>query len=97
MRNYPLTHVVLLIDFDDRENRFDQVTDRIPVELRQRVFMIGARSEPEELKKAGLGTFEEIGFKLAEDCRSGSTSTWDHELLKHDRMLRVLKPILFDG
>jgi hypothetical protein len=72
----------------------------IPDELMNRVFVIGAWSEPEDLRKARLGTFEEIGFKLAEECRSDSKSTWDHELLKHNadevvRMASVLRPILF--
>jgi hypothetical protein len=72
----------------------------IPDQLRNRVFVIGAWSEPEDLRKARLGTFEEIGWKLAEDCRSDSKSTWGHELLKHnadevDRMKSVLRPILF--
>jgi hypothetical protein len=47
-----------------------------------------------------LRTFEEIGLKLAEDCRSDSKSTWGHELLKHnadevDGMKSILRPILF--
>ncbi len=64
--------------------------------------MIGAWSNPEALKKAGLGTFEQIGRKLAEDCRTGSNNTWGHELHKHnaeelDRMTSRLKPVFFPG
>jgi hypothetical protein len=98
--NNPNSHVVLLIDFDQDPDRLNAMKKIIPDELRNRVFVIGAWSEPEDLRKAGLGTFEEIGLKLAEDCRSDSKSTWGHELLKHnadevDRMKSVLRPILF--
>jgi hypothetical protein len=100
MKNYNNTHVVLLVDFDSRDDRLEQVQETIPLELRDRVFVLGARSVPEELRRAGMGNFEEIGEKLAEDCRTGSRGTWDHEFLKHnhselDRMLPILRPILF--
>jgi hypothetical protein len=100
MRNNANTHVVLLIDFDDQEDRRAKVHDEIPSEFGSRVFIIGAKSVPEDLRRARLGTFEEIGRKLAEDCRSGSRGNWDHELLRHnlaevDRMSPILKPIIF--
>ena len=85
MKNNEFTHVVLLIDFDDKERRLEWVKEKvIPPELFARVFVIGARTVPEDLRRASLGTFEEIGRKLAEDCRSRSNTTWSHPLLANN-------------
>jgi hypothetical protein len=101
MKNNENTHVVLLIDFDDQNGRPDWVkTEVIPPELIARVFVIGARTTPEDLRRANLGTFEEIGRKLAEDCRRDSSMMWSHQLLAHNagelvRLTAALGPILF--
>lgn len=93
-------HIVLLIDFDGKKDRRDEVQKVIPDSLSDRVFIIGALTEPEKIRKAGLGSFEEIGQKLADDCRDQTTTAWDHELLEHNaeevkRMMTTLRPILF--
>lgn len=102
MAKYKHAHAILLVDFDEHADRGDVIKAAIPDELSDRVFVIGAWSNPEALKQANLGTFEEIGWKLAEDCRSGSNQTWGHELLMHNaeelgRMTLTLKPFLFPG
>jgi hypothetical protein len=48
------------------------------------VFIIGAFSTPEALRRAGLGSYEAIGGALADDCRNGTKSVWEHELLRHN-------------
>jgi hypothetical protein len=100
LKNYSKTHVVLLIDFDEDAEKLEYVKSSIPAELEERAFVIGAWSNPEALRGADLGDFETIGWNLAEACRSGSDSPWDHDLLKHNaeelhRMTPILKPILF--
>jgi hypothetical protein len=84
MRDNQNCSMVLLIDFDESENRLEYVKRAIPDELIDRVFVIGAKGEPEDLRKARLGTFEEIGIKIAKCCRDGTNDFWNHELLKNN-------------
>ncbi len=91
--------MVLLIDFDRTEDRLEKTKARIPVHLTERVFILGALSEPQGLK-ADLGSFETIGLKMAKDCHEESNTTWGHELLRHnaselDRLRRCVRPSLF--
>ena len=91
--------MVLLLDFDRRENRLQEVMAGIPADLNERVFVLGAWSEPEELRRA-LGSYESIGLALAKDCRDNTNDTWAHDLLKHntaelERLRRQVRPILF--
>jgi hypothetical protein len=72
---------------------------RIPERLADRVFILGALSEPEALK-ANLGSYETIGLKMARDCREETNTTWGHDLLRHnaselDRLRERVRPILF--
>ena len=41
----------LLIDFDERENRFSYVESQIPDDLKERVFVLGVQSNPESLRR----------------------------------------------
>jgi hypothetical protein len=84
MERYPDRFFVLLIDFDRDADRLRHATTRIPEHLRDRVFILGAWSEPEELKRADLGSYEEIGLAMARDCRENTTATWDHDLLRNN-------------
>jgi len=68
--------IVLLIDFDGREQRLQEAKDRIPTQLTQRVFIRGTLTEPEALK-AYLGSYETIGLAMAKDCRDETATTWD--------------------
>ncbi len=100
MKRYPQRYMVLLIDFDNKESRLDVVKKSIPDTLKDRVFVLGARGDPEDLRKAGLGSFETIGRALAKDCREETDETWEHELLKHnaseiDRLRKQVRSILF--
>ncbi len=103
MHKYPHRMMLLLIDFDQDENRLDNVINQIPYGLTDRVFVLGTQSEPEHLKKniADLNTFEDIGKALAQDCVNETDNIWGHDLLKHnrnelDRMILSVKPFLFN-
>ena len=100
MRRWPARHMILLIDFDQREDRLPLVKASVPDDLAARVFVLGAWSEPENLKKQRLGSYEEIGRKMAADCRQETRTIWAHELLRHnaselERLSLVVRPMLF--
>lgn len=85
LRMYPNRHLVLLLDFDDDLDRGSRINGGVPDDLKSRIFVIGARTEPETLRQAGLGTFEAIGRRLAVECRDGESRLSAHDLLKHNR------------
>jgi hypothetical protein len=100
MDRYAGRHMVLIIDFDGNQERLRTAKDRIPEHLIDRVFVLGALTEPEELKGVGLGSYETIGTKMAKDCRERTEATWGHELLRHnaseiERLRQHVRPILF--
>ena len=92
--------MVLLIDFDGREDRINTVKSVIPDRLKERVFVVGAWSEPETLR-LNLGSYETIGLALARDCRDNTDVTWSHNLLGHNaaelaRLRKDVRRILFE-
>jgi hypothetical protein len=100
METYPERFMVLLIDLDGDEARLAKAKAGIPARLAERVFILGVLSRPEALRQAGLGSYENIGSKLAEDCQEDTYSTWQHKLLRHnaselDRLRKSVRPILF--
>jgi len=102
MERYPKRFMVLLIDFDGREDRLDKAKEVVPNDLKERVFVLGVRSEPEGLRKAGLGSPETVGKALAKECREETDATWGHDLLRHnaselDRLRKDVRPILFQS
>jgi len=93
--------MVLLIDFDGIEDRVQNAKAKIPSHLTDRVFILGALSEPEALRAATARSYEDIGKTMAEDCRQGIDGIWQHELLRHnaaelDRLRHHVYPILFE-
>jgi hypothetical protein len=101
MERYPHRFMVLLIDFDGKQDRLGQAKAKIPGHLIERVFVLGAWTDPEDLR-AKLGSYETIGKLLAKDCREGTDTTWGHDLLRHnaseiDRLRRHVRPILFES
>jgi hypothetical protein len=100
MEHWPSRFMILLIDFDNDPQRLARASQRVPDHLRERVFILGVLSEPENLKAALRQSFEEIGSELAEDCRSDAGEKWGHNLLKHNgpelnRLRQRICPILF--
>ena len=91
--------MVLLIDFDGNQDRLNAVRAAIPDRLQDRVFVLGAWSEPEDLRP-NLGSYETIGLALARDCHDNTELTWSNDLLLHNaaelERLRIhVRPILF--
>jgi hypothetical protein len=100
MERYTTRHMVLLIDFDNDGKRLKAAKGAIPDGLADRVFVLGALTEPEDLK-AALGAYEDIGRSMARDCREETDRTWGHHLLQHNRSelerLRTrVRPFLFE-
>jgi hypothetical protein len=100
MDRFPERYLVLLIDFDGEQERLNYAKNRIPSRLRDRVFIVGAWTDPEALKRAGLGSSETIGRAIAKDCREETDITWGHDLLRHNadeinRLRQHVRPILF--
>jgi hypothetical protein len=103
MYEYKNRMMLLLVDFDQDEKRLGNIKNQIPDDLKERVFVLGVLSEPENLKKniANGNTFEDIGKNLAQDCVNETDKIWGHNLLKHnknelDRMISSVKPFLFN-
>jgi hypothetical protein len=97
---YPTRYMVILIDFDDDEGRGNWAKAQIPAHLTNRVFVLGVLSQPEALRRAGLGSYEQIGLAMAKDCHDQTAEIWGHELLRHnteelDRLRERVRPFLF--
>lgn len=90
---------VLLVDFDEKAERREQVLGQLPSSLSDRVFVLGVWSEPENLRSDLRQSPEQIGRLLYDDCVEGTTTTWGHPLLAHnalelERLLTLVRPIL---
>ena len=101
MDRYVNRFLVLLIDFDGREDRLNTARAAIPVHLKERVFVLGTWSEPEELRQS-LGSYETIGLAMAKDCRGNTEEIWAHPLLRHnavelEQLRKHVRPILFSN
>ena len=99
MDKNPSRYMILLIDFDTDRNRLDYVKSRIPQSLAERVFVLGALTNPEDLKANFHESYEDIGLAMARDCHEGTNTTWGHGLLQHnanelDRLREHVRPIL---
>lgn len=100
MRKHEAGTMILLVDFDDREDRLQRIKTAIPEDLSDRVFVLGTKTEPEDLKKRPrdykkerLGSLENVGRMLAQDCVDGTDTTWSHDLLAHNsEELKRLRP-----
>ncbi len=86
LRRYAGCHLVLLIDFDDDfPNRIDAFRQDIPSDIAPRIYVIGALTEAETLKRAiNNKKFSKIGLELAEECENGQLKLWNHPQLAHN-------------
>ncbi|TAF06318.1 MAG: hypothetical protein EAZ77_12420 [Nostocales cyanobacterium] len=101
MRQFTKRMIVLLIDFDEREDRLSYVQSHIPEDLKNRVFVLGVQSNPESLQRDIKQSLEAIGETLATDCSENKNELWGHHLLIHnkpelERMIKLIKPFLFN-
>lgn len=101
LRKYPKRHLVLLIDFDGQvAERTESFQEAIPEDVRDRVYVLGTRDEPEPLRKDCGVSLEKIGEQLAHACAHGEAGLWDHSMLQHNRaevarLIQNVKPFLF--
>jgi hypothetical protein len=97
----PNQYIVLVINFDGKEKyRRKKAEAVIPPRLTERVFVLGVLTEPEDLKRANLGSPETVGEALAKVCRREIDTIWEHPLLRHnaselDRLRQHVRLILF--
>jgi hypothetical protein len=102
MDRYPSRLMVLVIDLDGHVERLQNAKAKIPAHLTERVFILSALRTPEDLRRANLGSYENIGLALAKDCREETSAIWGHELLRHnayelDRLRQHVRTILFSA
>lgn len=101
LRKYPERHLVLLIDFDGQEiNRRQSFLQVVPSDVRERVYLLGTRDEPEPLRQECGTSLENVGEQLAKSCARGEVGLWGHIMLQHnqaevDRLIQNVKPFLF--
>ncbi|MEW6129618.1 MAG: hypothetical protein AB1757_21440 [Acidobacteriota bacterium] len=100
MQRFPQRFLVLLIDFDHQLERLNQAEKVVPNELKDRVFVLGVLSEPEDLSRNERRSLEIMGMALAQDCRNDTYILWNHNLLKHnsselERLRQKVRQILF--
>ena len=94
--------MVLLLDFDNNiDQRTETIAEAIPDEVKSRLFLLGVRSEPEALRTALASSYEQIGRKMAQECREDSQQVWAHGLLQHNlpelaRLSSAVRAFLFD-
>jgi hypothetical protein len=101
LNRFPEERLILLIDFDNNTNRLALFEQHIPDTLGEGVFVIGALSEPEELRRQLEMSFEQIGEALADHCAENNPELWNHDLLRHNnaeigRMAGSVKSFLFN-
>ena len=102
LRRYTDGHVVMLIDFDEDDDRLKKIEAEVPDDVKARVFVIGSKDEPETLKGELKMPLEKIGGALAQDCLAGDLGLWEHQQLSHNgpelkRLEQIVKPILFES
>jgi len=103
LRKWPCSYVVMLIDFDQKaESRRSKCEERIPEDLKSRVFVLGSKENPEQLRKEMKTGFDKIGEGLAEDSLREDCGRWTNPHLSHNReellrMVNTIKPIIFPG
>jgi hypothetical protein len=101
LRKYKDRHLILLIDFDNHvQERTEKFVETFPEDVRDRVFLLGTKTEPEPLRKQLGQSLEQIGKTLAAECLHDEDTTWQHALLEHNvteraRLNAKVKGILF--
>ena len=101
MQRFPDRLMVLLVDFDGHGvQRVHDVMSEVDRAIVDRVFVLGAPDEPEQLRSQLKEKYESIGKRLAQECADGTNKLWTHALLAHNapevaRMLGQVRPLVF--
>lgn len=85
MRKHDKRHLLIMVDFDEKEDRLEYIREKIPKDLNNRVFVMGSQDEPERLS-ASLGMSKEnIGEALAYECTGRQGTVWQSGMLAHNQ------------
>ncbi len=101
LRKYSQGHLVLLIDFDDDfPNRLAYFQSQMPVDVADRVYVLGALTEAETLQRQTGKKLGPLGVALADECRNNTQTLWNCAQLQHNqqelaRLIVQVKPFLF--
>ena len=95
------THVIGIIDCDEHPKRIEEQLERIPEDVRDRIFLLGTLEDPQAFKRSVNQSFEKIGIDLADECFRKQFELWRHAHFSHlydeiDRAAGTLHSILFD-
>ena len=99
MRNHQNCHILLIIDFDEYLTRRKKIREEIPEDIRNRIYILGSFSQPEDLKKE-FGPYENIGRLLSEECLEEKWKIWESQNLKNNqseltRLNKDVRPFVF--
>jgi hypothetical protein len=82
MSNKHTPHLMILPE----DAAYDDIREKeIPTNLLDRVFVLGANPESENLKSNVKGGFEAIGLNLGSDCVNNTNLTWNHQTINHNQ------------
>lgn len=101
LRAFGEAHVVLLIDFDDDfPGRLAHFQRFIPLDVADRVYVLGALTEAETLRSDTGCKFGALGEALALECADGRSTLWCCAQLIHNqpelaRLIESVLPFLF--
>lgn len=101
LRKYAAAYIVLLIDYDNEHpNRLADFQSRIPTDVADRVYVLGALTEAENLTRKAGKKPGPVGSELARECRDRTPILWDCDQLQHNqpelaRLMRQVRPFLF--
>lgn len=85
MKKYEAAILLVLIDSDKRESRVQDMMERVPDFIRDRIFIISSAKNAEKTNSFfGGGKKEKLGWKLAESCINGACELWREDPLAHN-------------
>jgi hypothetical protein len=84
MRQNPHLHLILVVDFDERDGRYETIFSEVPDDLKARVMLIGAKDDPQALARAARKSREALGQELAEACFERIDGAWGSDHLAHN-------------
>jgi hypothetical protein len=83
LKKYMNAYALLLVDHDGDSARGSNIKADISDDVKDRVFVIGVLSKPEELKSANQ-KYEQIGGLIADGCKANNSDFWQQKLLAHN-------------
>ena len=105
LTSYPKRHLLLMIDFDGqvdaRQKEFEARRNALPASARDRVYLLGCRDEPKDLRAVCDMQLEPIGRQLADECPPPPVGgLWQNAQLQHNdselnRLVTQVRPFLF--